>query len=100
MSASSVGGGEPTFLRPDGSVLEPACAAAEPPTDPLGAFEDDHAELAIDDETGLTGWDGTRPDYSACVELVCAADDAAARDPDLDLSVAEWIAKHGSGWTN
>ena len=85
---------------PDGSVLEPACAAAEPPADPLGAFEDDHAELEIDDETGLTGWDGTRPDYSACVELVCAADDAAARDPDLDLSVAEWLAKHGSGWTN
>ncbi len=94
------GGGDPTFLRPEGSVLEPACAAAEPPADPLGAFEDDHAALAIDDETGLTGWDGTRPDYSACVELVCAADDAAARDPDLDLSVAEWLAKHGSGWTN
>ena len=100
------GGGKPTFLRPDGSVLEAACAAAEPPANLLCAFEADHAALEIDDETGLTGWDGTRPDYSACVEVVCAADDAAVRDDaarrgaELNLSVAEWIARHASRWRN
>lgn len=92
------GGAKPTFFRPDGSVVDAVCAAEPAPFDALSAFQERHAELAIDDETGLTGWDGTHPDYSACVEVVCAADELARRarvlDHDVHLTVGEWLAKH------
>jgi len=80
------GGSMPVFIRPDGSLLEPVCTPPPAPDDPLGAFERAQAELFIDEETGLTGWDGTRPDYDACIRAVCAAGDPCERpapSPDV-----------------
>lgn len=83
-------GGEPRFIAPDRALLP----AVHPPIvdkDPFSALEEAHAELAIDEETGLTNWDGELIEYGACVASVCAADEP----PDLDLPVRSWLAKHG-----
>ena len=85
--------GEPLFLAPDREVIPFIPRPARAPDDPIAVLEAAHAELAIDEETGLTSWDGTPVDYRACVGVVCAADDA----PDLHLSVGAWLAKHGDG---
>ena len=85
--------GEPLFLAPKGEVIPFIPPSASAPDDPIAALEATHAELAIDEETGLTSWDGTPVDYRACVGVVCAADEA----PDLHLSVGAWLAKHGGG---
>lgn len=81
--------GEPLFIAPDRAPL-PSVHAPILDEDPFAAFEEAHAELAIDDETGLTGWDGEPIDYHACVGSVCAADEP----PDFDLPVRSWLAKH------
>ena len=85
--------GEPLFLAPKGEVIPFIPPSASAPDDPIAALEATHAELAIDEETGLTSWDGGQVDYPACVGVVCAADEA----PDLHLSVGAWLAKHGGG---
>lgn len=82
--------GEPRFTAPAHASL-PFVHAPHIDTDALTAFEEAHAELAIDDETGLTSWDGEPIDYRACVGSVCAADEP----PDFDLPVRSWLAKNG-----
>jgi len=81
--------GEPRFVAPDRAVLPSFVPPAKAPEDPLAAFEEAHADLAIDDETGLTRWDGEPVDAGACVEVLCAD------PPDFDLPVNVWLAKHG-----
>jgi len=60
-------GDELVFRTPDGRVLEPAPAPPALGPDPVAALLATYRDLAIDDETGLAPWDGSTPDYSACV---------------------------------
>ena len=61
--------GMAVFFRPDGAAISVAPPAERGPCDPLGSLRGRHVEdgLVIDDETGLTRWDGRRPDFVACV---------------------------------
>lgn len=81
-----VDGGKALFLRPDGTPLDAVPRPARAPDDPLGAFEAQHAALAIHEETGLTRWDGSAPDYAVCVETVCGLS-----EDELGMSVSEWL---------
>ncbi len=65
-------GTTPVFIQPDGTVFERARKPPDAPDDPLQAFEEQHADLAVHDETGLTRWDGEAPDYAACVMVAWA----------------------------
>ncbi len=60
-------GDELVFRSPAGRVLEPAPAAPALGPDPVAALLSTQRDLEIDDETGLAPWDGSAPDYSACV---------------------------------
>lgn len=81
--------GEPRFLAPDG-LIPSVPAVPELGPDAIAAIKSARADLAIDEDTGLTSWDGSPIDYPACVGAVCAAD-----EPDLHLPVRSWLAKHG-----
>ncbi len=39
------------------------------------------AGLVIDDQTGLCRWDGTRPDYSYCVEVITSREPTGRKTP-------------------
>src|SRR5690606_12734866 len=80
--------GEPRFLAPDG-LIPSVPAIPELGPDAIAAIKSAHADLAIDEDTGLTSWDGSPIDYPACVGALCAAD-----EPDLHLPVRSWLAKH------
>lgn len=80
--------GNVRFIAPNREVLPSFVVPLEAPTDPLAAFEQSHADLAIDDETGLTRWDGEPVDMEACVQILCA------EPPDFDLPVTVWLAQH------
>jgi hypothetical protein len=84
------GTNDPIFYRPNGMRLDATPTPAGAPSDPLAAFETLHAELDIDEETGLTRWDGTPPDYSACVEAVHGLDEG-----ELDMPVTTWLSQRG-----
>ena len=60
-------GDDLVFRAPDGRVLEPAPMPPALGDDPVAALLAPHQGLEIDDQTGLTPWDGRTPDYSACV---------------------------------
>ncbi|MCB9631074.1 MAG: DUF222 domain-containing protein [Sandaracinus sp.] len=63
-------GDEARFFRPDGTPLVwPAPPGVE---DAVAELKEAHAELEIGATTGLTRWDGRRPEYSWCVGAVCA----------------------------
>ena len=87
--------GKPQFLQPDGTVFEPAPPPADAPDDPLAAFEAQHAELGISEETNLPRWDGTPPDYDACVMVACAPREHGLSEEELGMSASEWLAANG-----
>ncbi len=60
-------GDELVFRTPDGRVIEPAPAPPALGPDPVSELVAAQRGLAIDHETGLAPWDGSAPDYSACV---------------------------------
>ena len=90
-TGDETGDGELRFLAPDRDVIPFVPTPTAAPAEPLAALQRAHAELAIEEETGLTRWDGEPVDYRACVGAVCAADEK----PDLHLPVGAWLAKHG-----
>ncbi|MEZ4250565.1 MAG: DUF222 domain-containing protein [Polyangiales bacterium] len=60
-------GAEARFFRPDGRPLVfPQPSIAE---QPIVAFQAAHEGLKIGPTTGLTSWNGKRPDYGLCVEV-------------------------------
>ena len=62
-------GDEARFFRPDGTLMEwPKPVWVE---DAVAELEGAHAELGIGATTGLTRWNGKRPEYGWCVEAVC-----------------------------
>ncbi len=85
----------PIFLQPDGTVFERAPKPPDAPDDPLRTFEEQHADLAIHEETGLTRWDGTPPDYAACVMVACGPSEHGLRDDELGMNASEWLAANG-----
>ena len=67
--------GQPVFRTPEGRVLpavhrpRQALRGAEL----LQALVEEQVALALHDETAYPGWDGTTPDYAACVASVLPA---------------------------
>ena len=62
-------GDEARFFRPDGTLMVwPKPVWVE---DAVAELEVAHAELEIGATTGLTRWNGKRPEYAWCVEAVC-----------------------------
>lgn len=62
-------GREARFFAPGGAEIPRAHVPAEAPAEPGRAFAERHGALgvAIDEDTGMTWWDGRAPDYRACV---------------------------------
>lgn len=96
--------GTPLFYRPDGARIDTSVAPPAAPEDPLAAFEALHDDLAIHDETGLTRWDGSTPDYHACVHLLCVAEEGVAEERPREHGLEEhelarpaiaWLREHG-----
>ena len=62
-------GDEARFHWPDGTLMVwPKPSRVE---DAVAELEGAHAELEIEATTGLTRWNGKRPEYGWCVEAVC-----------------------------
>jgi hypothetical protein len=82
--------GAPRFIEPAGAAFPTLPRFFDAPSHPLRAYARMHAELPIDDETCLTRWDGTAPDYAECVHQLLASEDS--------MSIGEWLAEHpGAG---
>jgi hypothetical protein len=77
--------GVPRFIGPSG-VLPNVPANAAAPAEPLAEHQHLHRALHIDEDTCLSQWDGSTPDYNASVEHLIRAEDA--------LSIGEWLALH------
>jgi hypothetical protein len=77
--------GSPRFIEPSGTTFPTLPRKHRAPLDPLAAFEDKHTALSIDDETCLSRWDGSRPDYTECVAQLLEED---------SMTIGEWLAVH------
>jgi hypothetical protein len=76
--------GIPRFIAPTGPVPRVPAPVA-PPEDPLDEYRELHSDIAIDDETCLTRWNGQTPDYAECVQHLLQHD---------ALSIGDWLALH------
>jgi hypothetical protein len=79
--------GVPRFIEPSGVDVPAVPRRCDAPHDPLAAFADKHAALSIDDQTCLSRWDGSRPDYAECVAQLL-------HDEEDSMSIGEWLAAH------
>jgi hypothetical protein len=79
--------GVPRFIEPSGADVPAVTRRCEAPADPLAAYAERHAELSIDDETCLSRWDGSQPDYAECVAQLL-------HDEEDSMSIGEWLAVH------
>jgi hypothetical protein len=81
--------GMPCFAEPTGADFPSMPRRHDAPHDPLAAFGDRHAALSIDDETCLSRWDGSRPDYAECVQQLLSASEI-----EESMTIGEWLAEH------